>query len=117
MSVMRVEKDEDYTVVSNFYLKDKRLSLKGKGLLTTMLSLPENWDYSIEGLAALSDDGRCSVVTAIKELEELGYLRRSTAYEKDTRKFLGNEYRIYEMPFAKIHDKYGDFSKFCKENL
>ncbi|MDE7122299.1 MAG: helix-turn-helix domain-containing protein, partial [Oscillospiraceae bacterium] len=74
MSVMRVHKNKDYTVVSNVHLRDKRISLKAKGLLTLMLSLPEDWDYSIAGLAAICKEGKDAIQTTLSELEQFHYL-------------------------------------------
>jgi len=97
MAVYRAEKIRDYTVMSNCHLRDRNLSLKAKGLLSVMLSLPDNWDYSLEGLARICKEGVASVRAAVAELEEQGYLSRR-------RRRLGNgklgdcEYTIREMP-------------------
>jgi len=96
MSVTRVHKTKDYTVMSNYHFKDKELSLKAKGLLSLMLSLPENWDYSIEGLTTLSNDGRTAVKTALQELEKNNYLHRQRVYENG--KIADIEYHIFESP-------------------
>lgn len=69
-------KKEKYTIVSNSFLQDKRLSLKAKGLLTLMLSLPEDWNYSVKGLISFCKDGKDSVNSALKELEIAGYITR-----------------------------------------
>ena len=74
MSVFRVEKTSDYTVMSNYHLRDKSISLKAKGLLSLMLSLPEDWDYTMLGLAHISKEGVCSIQTGIDELELAGYV-------------------------------------------
>ena len=76
MSTFRVNKNVNYTVMSNHHLQDKRLSLKAKGLLSYMLSLPDDWDYSLKGLTVGCKDGLDSVRTAVLELEEHGYVRR-----------------------------------------
>ena len=76
MSTFRVNKNVNYTVMSNHHLQDKRLSLKAKGLLSYMLSLPDDWDYSLKGLTIGCKDGLDSVRTAVLELEEHGYVRR-----------------------------------------
>ena len=68
MAIFRVEKKTDFTIMSNNHFRDKNLSWKAKGLLSTILSLPEDWDYSLTGLTALSKDGRDSSNAAIKEL-------------------------------------------------
>ena len=97
MPTCRVIKNANFTTISNYHLRDKSLSMKAKGLLTIMLSLPEEWDYTIKGLAALSADGRDSISNTIRELEEHGYVKRHQSRgEKGT--FAQNEYWIYEMP-------------------
>ena len=75
-NVIRVIKNCNYTTLSNIHFKDKRLSWKAKGLLSTMLSLPEDWNYTIEGLASLSDDGVKATNSGLGELEQCGYLTR-----------------------------------------
>lgn len=97
MSVFRVEKTRDYTVMSNTHLKDKSLSLKAKGLLTQMLSLPEDWDYTLKGLASLNRDGKDAIREAVRELERAGYVIRRRVRDGRGR-LLGNEYVIYEQP-------------------
>ena len=69
MAVFRINKTQDYTVMSNFHLKDRSLSLKSKGLLSLILSLPEDWNYTTRGLAAICKEGVDSIGTALKELE------------------------------------------------
>lgn len=97
MAVFRVHKNENYTVLSNYHFKEKGMSLKAKGLLSLMLSLPDNWDYSAAGLVTLSKDGKDSVNAALKELEKFGYLRRTQAYD-ESGKFGGYNYEIFEQP-------------------
>ena len=97
MGVVRVNKNKNYTIMSNYHLNEKNMSLKAKGILSLMLSLPENWDYSINGLATLSKDGKDSVMSALNELEELGYLVR-TKLVKSNGQFDGYDYDIYEKP-------------------
>ena len=97
MSVFRINKTRDYTVMSNSHFKEKKMSLKAKGLLSLMLSLPDDWDYSISGLAALSKDGKDSVMSALGELEKFGYLTRKRLVN-DKGQFAGVEYNIYEEP-------------------
>ena len=101
MAVFRVNKTRDYTVLSNYHFKDTRLSYKAKGLLSLMLSLPEDWDYSIDGLVSLSADGRDSIISGLKELEKFGYLRREQRVNSGNR-FDGYEYIIYETPQGEI---------------
>lgn len=74
MSVFRIIKDKNFTTVSNDYLRDKKLSLKAKGILTVMLSLPEDWDYSVNGLVAICKEGRSAVESSLSELKKYGYL-------------------------------------------
>ena len=76
MAVCRIEKTKDYTVMANHHLRNKALSLKAKGLLSLMLSLPEDWDYTVKGLAYICKDGIDSINGAIKELENTGYISR-----------------------------------------
>jgi len=76
MPVFRVEKTKDYTVMSNHHLRDIDLSLKAKGLFSLMLSLPEDWDYTLAGLTFICKDGLASIRTSVNELEEQGYLTR-----------------------------------------
>ena len=99
MAVFRVEKTKDFTIMSNHYLRNAELSLKAKGLLSLMLSLPEDWDYTTKGLAHICKDGVDSITTALKELERHGYLtRQRLRYENGQ---LGDiEYTIHEKPVA-----------------
>lgn len=97
MAVIRVNKTADYTVMSNTHFKEKEMSLKAKGLLSLMLSLPDGWNYSIAGLVTLSKDGKESVMNALNELEKFGYLRRTKLLDENKR-FAGYDYDIYEKP-------------------
>ncbi len=97
MSVTRVEKNRDFTTVNNSYLRDGRLSLKAKGLFTIMLSLPDDWAFSISGLATFSKDGRDSVMNVLVELEQFGYLQRTRATDGKGH-FAGYNYDVYEQP-------------------
>ena len=99
MAVCRVEKNANYTVMSNYHLSDPRLSLKAVGLLSKMLSLPENWDYTIRGLTCICKEGRDAIQGAVAELEETGYIVRSQRHD-ECGKFAGNEYVIYEAPLT-----------------
>lgn len=78
MAVFRIEKTRDFTVMSNHHLRNPRLSLKAKGLLSLMLSLPEDWDYTTKGLAYICKDGIDAISTTLRELEEQGYKTRTT---------------------------------------
>ncbi|NMB01819.1 MAG: helix-turn-helix domain-containing protein [Firmicutes bacterium] len=97
MAVFRVEKTRDYTVMSNHHLRNTDLSLKAKGLLSLMLSLPENWDYTTKGLSMICKDGIDSINSGIKELETNGYvIRRRLRNEKG--QLTTTEYTIFEQP-------------------
>lgn len=97
MAVFRVERTRDYTVMSNHHLRNKDLTLKAKGLLSQMLSLPENWDYTLQGLSVINRENVTAIRTAVNELENAGYIvRRQTRDEKG--KMAANEYIIYEQP-------------------
>ena len=99
MAVFRIEKTRDYTVMSNYHLRDTSLSLKAKGLLSLMLSLPENWDYTMKGLARICKDGIDSISGGIRELEAHGYLIRARVRGANGQ--LGSiEYTILEQPKA-----------------
>ena len=99
MAVFRIEKTRDYTVMSNHHLRDMSLSLKAKGLLSLMLSLPENWDYTMKGLARICKDGIDSISGGIRELEEHGYLIRERVRGANGQ--LGSiEYTILEQPIV-----------------
>lgn len=74
MSIFKIEKNNNHTVMSNYHLKDRNLSYKVKGLLSFMLSLPENWDYSLAGLCTISKEGRDGIRSILKELQEHHYL-------------------------------------------
>lgn len=96
-SVIKVKKTSKYTVMSNYHLRDKKLSFKAKGMLSTILSLPEDWNYSVKGLITLSKDGSDSVKSILKELEENGYLVRTR--DRDEQGRLGVMiYTFYEEP-------------------
>lgn len=98
MSIIRVEKQRKYTCVSNVPLRDARLSLKARGLITYCLSLPDNWSYSVSGLVkVIGSEGKSSIQSALRELEECGYLIRKRLHDADG-KFTGTEYILFEEP-------------------
>ncbi len=97
MAVIRVEKTKNYTVMSNYHLRDKNLSLKAKGLLSFMLSLPEEWDYTEMGLVACLKEGRDGIRAALQELQEHGYLQRKQLRNANG-KMGGTEYTVREKP-------------------
>ena len=99
MSVFRVEKNKGYTVMSNHHLRNHTLSLTAKGLLSQMLSLPDDWDYTLQGLAQINTESIDAIREAVRELERAGYIKRSR--ERDERGCLrGTVYTIYEQPHA-----------------
>jgi len=97
MAVFRVEKTRDYTVMSNHHLRNTDLSLKAKGLLSLMLSLPENWDYTTKGLSMICKDGIDSINSGVKELEANGYVIRRRL-RNDKGQLTTTEYTIFEQP-------------------
>ena len=97
MAVFRVERTQGYTVMSNYHLRDKSLSLKAKGLLSQMLSLPEDWDYTLSGLAVINRESKDAIRSAVNELEKAGYIKRRQTTDAGG-KFSANEYVIYERP-------------------
>lgn len=97
MSVFRIEKNKNYTVMSNYHLREKDMSLKAKGLLSLMLSLPENWDYSIDGLVAICKENETSIKSTLNELKEFGYLEVNKIFpDKSKSGRIEYEYIIYE---------------------
>ena len=97
MAVIKVVKDKNFTVMSNYHLRDKRLSFKAMGLMSFMLSVSDDWEYSVNGLAQCAKDKKDSVLSALKELKEYGYLKiENKRNEKGV--FQGAVYTIYEKP-------------------
>ena len=103
--VFRINKTKNYTVMSNYHLQDKNLSYKAKGLLSCMLSLPDDWNYSVRGLTTISKEGIKAINSILKELEENYYLKRIRKQENNGRFYY--EYNIYETPYTQkgITDK------------
>ena len=99
MAVFRVEKSRDYTVMSNYHLRDTSLSLKAKGLLSQMLSLPEGWDYTLSGLSEINRESKDAIRSAVNELEKAGYIVRHQTTDNNG-KFSANEYIIHEQPVS-----------------
>lgn len=112
MAVFRVERTGDYTVMSNFHLKDKRLSLKAKGLLSQMLSLPDDWDYTLSGLSYINRESKDAIRSAVNELETAGYIRRRQTTDASG-KFAANEYTIFERPIEgePMLDRFSNFRR------
>lgn len=109
MAVIRVQKTQNYTVMSNHHLRNMELSLKAKGLISLMLSLPPEWDYSVQGLVSICKESHTSVRSALKELETHKYLIRE---RKNTEKgYFVYEYTLYEIP-----EPYNGFQHTVKKN-
>ena len=104
MAVFRVEKNKGYTVMSNHHLRNKELTLKAKGLLSQMLSLPENWDYTLAGLSHINKESIDAIRTAVLELEKAGYIERSQGRDKKG-KMTAITYTIYEQPQSPVLDQ------------
>ncbi len=113
MAVFRVEKNRNYTIMCNYHLKDKRISLKAKGLLSVILSLPEDWNYTTRGLAAICKEGVDSIGATLRELEQAGYLLRNRLRDGKGR-ITDTEYVIFETPRKQQTDN-GDTEEPCAE--
>lgn len=99
MATFRVNKTKDYTVMSNSHLRDKSMSLKAKGLLSVMLALPDDWDYSIAGLVAISKENQTAIENALDELKTLGYLRVDKILPNKSKSGrIEYEYNVFEQP-------------------
>lgn len=98
MAVIRINKTKNYTVMSNHHLKNKNMSLKAKGLLSLMLSLPDDWDYSVSGLVEICLESKTAIQNVLKELESLGYLHRTRT--QDSKGLFRYIYDIFEQPQA-----------------
>lgn len=108
MAVIRVNKTKNYTVMSNHHFKNKEMSLKAKGLLSLILSLPDTWDYSIAGLVAICKESESSVVSALNELKSMGYLVVKKLYPNETKSGrIEYIYDIYEEPIKQPLEKQG----------
>lgn len=103
MAVFRVERNKGYTVMSNHHLRNKDLTLKAKGLLSQMLSLPEDWDYTLAGLSHINREKIDAIREAVRELERVGYIIRSRERDEKGR-LRGADYVIYEQPQPPISD-------------
>ncbi len=110
MAVLRVKKTKNFTVLSNHHLKNKELSLRSKGLLSVILSLPDNWDFTIRGLAAISKEGVDAIRSSICELEGAGYVKRR-CLKSSSGKLSKTEYTFYEVPMQKECDAENNVEK------
>ena len=103
MGVIRVQHNDNYTTMSNYHLRDSRLSLRAMGLMSKMLSLPDDWDYTVAGLAAICREGREAVRKVLQELEDAGYLERDQSREGG--RFSGYDYTLHEEPTLQEEDQ------------
>ena len=103
MAVFRVERNRGYTVMSNHHLRNRGLTLKAKGLLSQMLSLPDNWDYTLAGLSRINREKIDAIREAVRELEKAGYIVRSRERDEKGR-LRGADYIIYEQPQPPVSD-------------
>ena len=110
MSVIRVNKTKDYVVMSNHHFKERKMSLKAKGLLSEMLSLPDDWDYSISGLVSINKENETSIKSALNELKEFGYLKVNKLLPNET--YTGRIEYVYD-----IFEKKQEGEKQGVENL
>nr|WP_302685542.1 DUF6017 domain-containing protein [uncultured Ruminococcus sp.] len=122
MAVFRVERNTGYTVMSNHHLRNKELSLKAKGLLSQMLSLPEDWDYTLAGLSYINRESIDAIRTAVWELEKAGYITRRQGRDEKG-KMTAIEYTIYEQPQpperkgTERNDAYRVYEEIIKDNI
>ena len=115
MAVFRVEKTHSYTVMANHLLRDERLGLKSKGLLSVILSLPDDWHISIEGMTQFSSDGKDAIRSAIRELTDAGYITRDQTHS-EAGTFSGYEYTIHETPVDSPSSGFPTMEKPTTEN-
>lgn len=115
MAVFRVEKNHSYTVMANHHLRDERLSLKSKGLLSLILSLPDDWRISIEGMTQFSSDGKDAIRSAIRELTDAGYITRAQTHS-EAGTFSGYDYIVHETPVASPSSGFPTMEKPTTEN-
>lgn len=101
MNRIKVEKNKDYTIISNVFLRDKSLSLKAKGVLAMVMAMKEDWDFTINGFCKITKEGEAAIYTAIKELKDNGYCKESKIRDENKR-IIGNEYTFYEMPQTEV---------------
>ena len=115
MSVFKIEKTKDFTIMSNYHFRDMNLSLKAKGLLSYMLSLPDDWDYSVNGLCSICKESIKAIRSILKELEDNGYLKRTKKQLENGR--FSYEYNIFEIPYnQKGHTEEGHIEEDTQIN-
>ena len=111
MAVFRVEKNSGYTVMSNHHLRNQELSLKAKGLLSQMLSLPDNWDYTLKGMSLINREKIDAIREAIRKLERAGYIVRSRERDEKGR-LRGADYIIYEFSIMPVFSFFSHLPEF-----
>ena len=119
MAVFRVERNTGYTVMSNHHLRNKELSLKAKGLLSQMLSLPEDWDYTLAGLSHINREKIDAIREAVKELEKAGYMLETVCTARKTIRIAGDDYpaELVKSKFLKLNSSHIEFVLDCmREN-
>lgn len=114
MSVFRVHKTKDFTILPTSFLKEKDMTLKSKGLLSIMLSLPDNWDYSVLGLTQLSKDGKDSVMSSLEELQRFGYVKIESI--RNAKGQYESHYDVYEKPMREIRIGSSESEKHTQYN-
>ena len=115
MAVFRIERNNNYSVISNYHFREKKMSLKAKGLLSEMLSLKEDWDYSSRGLASINKETKNTINSILQELEKFGYLTR-LPIKTETGKIIDWEYTIYEVPPQVQKNELSEHSVPCTKN-
>ena len=103
MAIYRINKTKDYTIIANYHLREKEMSLKAKGLLTLFLSLPDNWNFSVNGITEIVKESRNTVNEIMRELEKFKYLKRK-AIRTDKGTIIDWQYDIYEKPHTNYQD-------------
>lgn len=121
MSVIRINKTSNYTVISNYHFKEKEMSLKAKGLLSLMLSLPEDWNYTVDGLVSLCKENETAIISTLKELKEFGYLKVDKLMPNQTKSGkIEYVYNIFEQPCLQDLENQDlekqDLENLCLEN-
>jgi len=105
MPVFRVKKDKDYTIMPNLHLRNRQLSLRAKGLLCQMLSMPPEWNFTLQGLAYINKEGLDAITTVIHELEQVGYITRARV-RNEKGQLREMEYTVYSSP--KLNEDYSE---------
>ena len=114
---LNVHKNKNYTVMSNYHLRETEMTLKAKGLLSVILSLPPEWDYSIAGLVAISKENETAIKSALRELKQFGYLKVTKLMPNETESGrIEYSYDIYEEPSEDLIKEFQSLEKQGAEN-